>query len=388
MRAAVVSPIAFESWDERSAVLSRFIGGLACVADVDMLVTGADRATEPYGAAQRLVFPVRPADRDRLRAVEMLVLGPRPSSREECGCLRAARAGLAQEVPRELEDELVSLGGGDSPDLVDHLVASDYDLVVFTRPDTAATVAGVEALAGRCPTLLLPLVFPGPRLSLESVRNVFTAVDAVAATSGFEASIAAEAGAENITVIGCVLRVHPLALRNEPMLFEERAVVYARDWNAEPPSDDLLFTVERLNRDLEGTAVVRLIGPGWELLPGALRAAHAESRLDVWRWVTRSVALWDPDPRRLLGREVLEAMQYGTPVVTSWHGAAQEHAERGNGGLWYRSYGELLACLEALADDADLRKTLSVQGRAYSSDNLADTDAYIDRVRRLVDSLG
>lgn len=385
MRVAVVGCGDYPSWDDRSAILSHFVGALACIADVELLVgEGSQRRSDADGAATRETFPARPPDPGRLRALELLAFEPQSSARVPCDCMRRVHQDLVRDLPDEIGDELVVLSGGDSPALVEHLAASDYDLVVFTRPDTASTAGGLDAVCGRIPTLLLPLVQSGPRLLLPAVRRPFAVADCVAVTSAYEASIAAEAGASRITTIGSVLRVHPLAHRNEPVSFEDRAVVVVRDWARHPPGDELVLTVRRLNRDLDGSAIVRLIGPGWEILPADVRGTHADSRLDVWRWVARSIALWDPEPHRLLGREVLEAMQYGTPVVTSLHGAAQEHAAEGNGGLWYRTYDELRGCVEALATELDLRKALGAQGRAYAVQGFADTDAYIARVERLV----
>lgn len=387
MRAAVVSSGDFGSWDERGALLSHFVGALACVADVDLLVAnGPTRRTEPEGAATREVFPTRPPAPDRLRALELLAAGPQFSSRAPCGCTGSAQRALLDELPSAVEEELVSLAGGDSPALLDHLVSSSYDLVAFTGADTASTTQGLQALEGRAATLLLPLVRPGPRLSLQLVRDAFAKADLVVTASAFEASLAVDAGASRVTTIGSVLRVHELARRNEPLLFEDGAVVVARDWAAAPPTEDLLLTVRRLNRDLI-TTTIRLIGPGWRALPEDVRAPHVESRFDVWRWVARSMGLWDPEPGRLLSREVLEAMQYGTPVITPWDGAGREHAERGNGGLWYRTYDELLACIQALAGSDELVATLGAQGQAYSVRNFADTDAYVERVAGLVSEL-
>lgn len=388
MRIAVVGSGNFPAWDERSAILSHFVGALACVADVDLLVgEGPERRSDADGIATRETFPGRPPDPERLRALELLALEPQQSSRLACGCMRRVQRDLLRDLPDEVGDEFVVLSGGDSPELFDHLAASDYDLVVFTRADTASTVHGMAFVTGRLPTVLLPLVEPGPRWFLSTVRTAIAMADRVAAVSAYEANMAADAGAARVTSVGSVLRVHPLALRHEPVSFEDRAVVMVRDWATQPPSDDLVFTARRLNRDLDGTAVVRLIGPGWEALPADVRGTHADSRLDVWRWVARSIALWDPEPHRLLGREVLEAMQYGTPVVTGVHGAAHEHAEDGNGGLWYRTYDELRACVETLATEPHVRNALGAQGRAYAMQGFADTDAYIARIQRLVAEL-
>lgn len=388
MKIAVVVSRSYGPWDERSALLCHFVGALACVGRVDVLVgEGRARSTEADGALTREIFPAVPPVAGRLDALEFLVFGPRMSPRARCGCDDFADALLAEDVPAELEEAFVSALGGDSPALLEHLVASDYDLVVFAGVDTASAVAGVRVVAGRTPTMLLPLALPGPRLRLRSVRDVFGTVDRVVVSSAFEASLAASAGARRVVNVGTVLRVHDLAYRNEPALFDDRAVVVAGDWTSGRLSADFVFTVRRLNQDLGAGAFVRLVGPGWETLPDDVRATRVSSRLDVWRWMARCLAVWDPNPHALLGREVLEAMQYATPVITAAHGAAQEHAERGDGGLWYRTYSELLECIGALAGDDDLRKTLGAQGQAYAVANFADTDAYIARVAELVDEV-
>lgn len=381
MNIAVVVARSYAPWDERSNLLSHFVGALACVGHVDVLVgEGPARSTEIDGAVTREVFPAVPHRLGRLEALELLLFGPRVSSRVRCGCDAFADSVLASEIPQDLENALLSAFGGDSPELLDHLARTDYDLVVFAGADSASAVWGVRALAGRTPTVLLPLLVPGPRMWLRSVREVFASADRVVVSSSFEASLAVAAGAGDPVNIGNVLRVHDLAYRHEPIVFEEGVVVVAADWTHHPQVSDFAFTVRRLNEDLRGAASVRLVGPGWETLPGDVRAVHADSRSDVWRWMARCLAVWDPNPRSLFAREVIEAMQYATPVITASQGAGREHAERGNGGLWYRSYGELLACITTLARDDDLRKTLGVQGQTYAVANFADSTAYVERV--------
>jgi glycosyltransferase involved in cell wall biosynthesis len=102
----------------------------------------------------------------------------------------------------------------------------------------------------------------------------------------------------------------------------------------------------------------------------------------------RATALVDPEPHRLLGREVVEAMLLGTAVVvTASGGATREHADAGDGGLWYRSDVELDRCLELVADRR-LRATLGRQGREYAERRYGNPDAFIRRVNDAVWGLG
>jgi glycosyltransferase involved in cell wall biosynthesis len=96
--------------------------------------------------------------------------------------------------------------------------------------------------------------------------------------------------------------------------------------------------------------------------------------------MSRAVAVLDPAPNRVVGQEVLEAMLLGAPVlVVADGGATRQHAEVGNGGLWYRIEDELIASIRLLLDQ-DLRSALGEQGRAYAENRFADPDTYVKRV--------
>lgn len=371
------------SWDERTPILSRLVGALACHGDVDILsaTRGIDeRRQRSEGAAVRLDFPMEASDLRRLNAVHLLAFGP-PRERPDCWCLGQARHELASMVPDTLEREYLRLSG-ESQQLLDHLDKTDYDAVLICGVGDQLTLEAFDVTSSSTPTAIVPLTTGKPALYLPAVRRYLAAAGAVVATTEFERDLLVAAGArpEAATVLGSVFRVHDLAWKNEPLMFEENAVVAIRDWAAQPASPSLLVTVKRLNADLAGRGVVRLVGPGWENLPDEARSPHAESRFDCWRWLTRSVAIWEPRPELLLAREVLEAFQYGTPAITTWSGAAQLHADRANGGLWYRSYEELLGSIELLLADRGTRDTLGSQAMEYSSTSFADPDRYVDRV--------
>lgn len=68
----------------------------------------------------------------------------------------------------------------------------------------------------------------------------------------------------------------------------------------------------------------------------------------------------------MIGRESLESLLLGTPIVVPEGTVAAEHAELANGGLWYRDYHELFAAARALLADRSLRDALGEQGRSWA----------------------
>jgi glycosyltransferase involved in cell wall biosynthesis len=272
--------------------------------------------------------------------------------------------------------------------LLEHLTETPYDVAVFIDAGLASTAAGIDAVASRMPTVVVPLAAPSPKLALPVVREALDRATVILATSRAEAALVGRiAPATKVEVVGSVLRVHDLARRNEPLLYEKDRVVVVGDWETFPAPVSLVLLVRRLNDALGDDVGVRLVGPGWESLPDDVRAAHAESRFDTWRWVCRAIAVWDPTPDRLLGRDVLESLAYGTPVITHARGASREHAEGGDGGLWYRNERELLRCIRELADRRDAAATLGAQGRAYAEREFGDPKAFVARVEAVLDAV-
>jgi glycosyltransferase involved in cell wall biosynthesis len=159
-------------------------------------------------------------------------------------------------------------------------------------------------------------------------------------------------------------------------------VVIARDWHR-PFGLGWLFELADSLARTNPEIVLALIGPGAASLPSSpgLLCQETVSRLDAWRWMNVALAFLDAEPNRMLGLDVLEAMLCGAPVLVSAEGgAAREHVESGNGGLWYRNNAELRACLNALRS-VDLRDALGRQGRQYAADEYGNVDRFLHRVR-------
>jgi glycosyltransferase involved in cell wall biosynthesis len=183
--------------------------------------------------------------------------------------------------------------------------------------------------------------------------------------------------------IGFTIGVNSLARSTEPHDYDGRSyIVVARDWTRTASVEHFIRWSHHLERQIDTDLQLRLVGPGAERLPLGIRLTA--SHLDVWRWMHRAICVLDPSPQRLLGREVLEAMLLSTPVVVNASGGAtREHAQRGNGGLWYRTDDELYGVVAALLD-RKVHDSLGEQGRAYAEENFSDTYGYVKTVTEAI----
>jgi glycosyltransferase involved in cell wall biosynthesis len=383
MRAAVVAAGYTDPWREDHLLARRLSGALACSTEVDLLVPGGPRrAVEHEGAVRVFLFPSTPPEPRRRRAWRQAVFG---SDQHRLAATGAREHGRG--LPQFAERELLNAEGGDSPELYDHLRATPYDVTVFVGFHTPACYSGVRALADGHRCVLVPGSRDEEVLWLRVHDEVFQRADRIlVCTESERAWIGERAGsgsADRIDNLGFVVGVNSLGARTEPPDFDgKHYLIMAGNWHEDNATERALRWARRVENEVDPDIRLRFVGPGAERLP--LGLSRTASRLDMWRWVSRAFALLDPAPGRLIGREALEAYLYGTPIVVSADGrATQEHAERGNGGLWYRTDDEFYAVVEALRDD-DLRSALGQQGRAYAQEAYADTDSYIKRVAATV----
>jgi glycosyltransferase involved in cell wall biosynthesis len=389
-RVAVVTPTYGDSWREDDLICRRLAAALATAVDVDVLIaSGGVERVEQDGGVRLLRLPAVPQRLGRREAVLRALLGPgHESELMFCGCISAKGREVVDALPRLAQEELVRAGGGDSPALWRQLAESRYDVVVFAGYASASTIFGVRHVDQRARVALLPLAHHGLLLRMPIVDHLLERADCILVTTETERSVVERrrVGDAPVWNTGFVLRVNPTVLSAPPHGLVERHhnIVIPGDWRR---SRDHRW-VERWARAAEaefGPSVrLRVVGPGATNVFQHGGEHLAGSRLDVWRWISRSVGVIDPHPHRLLGRDVLESMMFGTPVVVPAEGgASREHAQVGNGGLWYRTEAELLAGIGALLDP-DTRRDLSEQGRDYATNGFTDTDRYVRSVVKSV----
>jgi hypothetical protein len=238
------------------------------------------------------------------------------------------------------------------------------------------------------PVVFIPLSRGHPVEALPALDHAFTRADSVLTFTHQEAASVARRtprAADKITTIHLVCRVHESAHRNEPHAYEAGYhIAVVADWTV-PRAFDVLFPWLGAVADDVGGVEFRPVGPGAGTLPFPHATLFAEGGLDMWRHIVRSAAVLDPAHHQLLGKTVLEALHYGVPVlVPTTGGATREHAELGNGGLWYRATQDLAAAIVRLRGDDTMRAELSDHGRAYAGRWYGDTQRFIDSVTHAV----
>ena len=377
-----------DPWREECVFFQRVAGALARHAEIEVLLAdgGGGPAEEWAGALRIRRFPLRQGSRERRALVYREVFGTAhpegafasPWAAELCGF-------VAAELPELFGREIARAGGGDSPELLETLRRSDYDVVVFCGYRAASTVLGVGEVSGRARTVLVAALREEPEIRLPACTAALPAVDRVLVATPGERQLAIRSGAPagRVREVGLTVQVHELARTSDPAgLGNRRYVVVADDWAEPRPPFAVASLAERWRRDFEDVALC-FAGRGAERLPEIL-AEHRQrtiSRTDLWRWMSKALLVCDPRPYRAFGFETLEAMLCGAPVlVPDRAGASREHAERSGGGLWYRTYAELRGLVETLAADPDLCLRLSQQGRSYVERTFTDPEPFVERV--------
>jgi hypothetical protein len=104
------------------------------------------------------------------------------------------------------------------------------------------------------------------------------------------------------------------------------------------------------------------------------------TRTDLWRLVAHARVTVDLAPGRIIARECIESLRFGTPILVPADSAAQPHADAG-GGMTFSGYPELLAGVAHLSDET-VRATMSSRGRNYADAHYGDQKAFVDGVSR------
>jgi glycosyltransferase involved in cell wall biosynthesis len=323
-------------------------------------------------------------------ALRRAVLGPEATDGlNSCTCAKGVGRETAASLPSDIQEELLRAGGGDSPRLYEVLADDRYDAAVFVGYDRVSTHFGLAAVPERCRTVVWPAARHSPEVHLPIHDSTFARPDAVVVFTGTERAVVEGRGADGVApvVLPFALRVNTLALETEPHAYDrrERYVIVAADWRSAELRPELREWARSIERQFVKEKLrLRLVGPGALRLHPDGGLPLTESRTDVWRWMSRAVAVLDPEPGRLLGREALEAMLFATPVVVhASSGASREHAENGNAGVWFRTFDELATCVAALFEE-DVNARLAEQAMMYAKERLGDSPAFVASVAAAV----
>ncbi len=116
----------------------------------------------------------------------------------------------------------------------------------------------------------------------------------------------------------------------------------------------------------------------------ALRGrVSVDSRMDLWRLIAHAKACIDLAPGRIVARECVEALRFGTPIVVPrGSGPAVAHATFG-GGATFGDAQELLDAVAAIRT-GDNRSAFSQLGRNYADANHGDPLKFVRSLRAML----
>lgn len=194
----------------------------------------------------------------------------------------------------------------------------------------------------------------------------------------------AQAGVEPI---GLHVPVNPLAATSRHTGFGFTGyVLVLTDRSGRPPAQPPTVAAAWLTARFYDSYVVVVEGGQAAAWKGrALRGVvSVDSRTDLWRLLASALVTVDLAPGAIIGRECIESLRLGTPIVVPEASAAAAHALAG-GGKTFASNADLLDALGSLAD-AHTASVFGARGRRYADEYYGDADVFTTRVDRLLRS--
>ncbi len=376
-----------ESHGESGAVVRLLAGALSARARVEvvsLLKAGLARDA-PAGTRHDGVFVVHE-------------LGATPAQNGRAGLLRAAlAAGGGDRLPDVAGPRLVELYGGRAEGVEELIGSLRPESVLLAGPETWWLPERLTS-GGHGPRVVsVPLLGDDPVGDLAPFDPLFDGVDAVGVLSRAESRRVAErsdggdgSGAGRRPPISELEVAYGL---NRPaadqlmvgMSHFGRFVVLLTGFPEGSPGAARSPGHDYVREALGPVAVAEVALDGWRISDRTKERAVPvkASRANLWKLLSHSEVCLDLRPQGITGRETIESLLLGTPVVVPEGSVAAEHASRASGGLWYRDYGELFDAAKAILDRPALRASLSVQGREWAERVHGDHERFTEQAARL-----
>ena len=314
----------------------------------------------------------------------------------------AARVTLGTEpIALELQEEWMRLQGPWVPALVDWLDerGDEFDVAVFVTYLYWTSWAGLRALAGRIPTVLLPTAHDEPTLRLPMFQLLFALPDAMAFLTEEEAALVRDRfpGAPPGAVLGAGVDFGALGTDAAVSRFRERYGLRDRPYlvvvgRLDPGkgSDELAdyFVAYRERNPSRDLALVVVGEPMYELdaHPDIVVTGFVDEET-LQAAVAGAVVAVQPSYRESFSLVLAEAWSEGKPALVQRACAVTNgQVRRSGGGIPYRGYAEFEAAIDLLLDAPELAATLGARGRAFVEAHYAWDDV-LRRYERVMQAL-
>lgn len=386
-RVVLVTALWGDAHGERGTVVRLLAGALAARAEVrvvSLLVDGGPGSVRPERADG--IGEVGVARRDGI--FEVYELEASRSAGTRLGLLRIAMGFGDPGLPAVSGERLVELGGG--------LARDAPGLIALLQPE-AIVLAGAETwwlpriLAAQLPDVRvasLPLVGDDAMSKVLALHPLFEEVAAVGCVSEREAAALHGGLGPEPLLLDYALPMNRSAASQlmVGMSHFGRSVVVLTGFPEGAPMARRMPGPDYVRLALGPVAVAQVAGRRWVVSDGAQERVVpvGPSRANLHKLLAHAEVCLDLRPQGVVARETVESLLLGTPVVVPEGTVAAEHAERSNGGLWYRDYRELFAAAKVIIEEGSLRATLSAQGRAWATAMHGDHARFVEQTERFV----
>jgi hypothetical protein len=361
---------------EEQAALARLVGGaLARRAEVSVVHL---TETEPRPDEHLVADSVFALHRVVVRGADGLRGGIVRAALGASGALAPARSGAPL---------LERLGGAaDTAAAVIARVSPDAVVLIgHDQPYDLAAACG--AVRGSGPRVtLVPLLGEDPPAAVPGLAALLARADAVASAHPGESRVLS-ALHPAVVPLDLALPMNRAAVRHRlfGVRWFGRYVVMLRGFPAGRPRHPRSISHELMRRVLGHVSVAEVDDRRWRITDGKniLVLPVNPTRVNLWRLMEHALMTIDLRPASPLGRETLESLLLGTPVVVPDASAAMEHARAADGGLWYRDLGECFDAARTLLD-RPLRERLAGQAETYALAHHGDMGDFVERCTAIV----
>jgi hypothetical protein len=384
------------NWGERAAATRLVAGAVALRARV-VIVSIEDRSRSRY-RQDRLrhdgIFPVYSAAAPSGRGTAGGVERPEDVAADALQS-DLVRASLARQpggrLPEAVARGLLARAGQPSFEAVAMTMAEAPDVVVLAGP-AALWMADALPIGSKRPrVVLLPLCGDDPLLSSAAFRPLANEADAIGVFSALEmgrvTSPLPDESASRVHRLRLALPVNRLAATAGIVGVSAfgRYVLMISGF-ADDPASGRCPPHDYLRHVFGDIAVAEVRRNRW-LVTGQGRSFEmtwAPTRMNLWRLMAQAAVTVDLRSPGPIGREAIESLHFGTPVVVPDSSVAAEHAAASNGGLWYRNQGEMVDFVRAILEDDAVASQLGANGERWAEQAHGDTESFVTEATRVV----
>ncbi len=287
----------------------------------------------------------------------------------------------------------LELNGPDSPGLLEALGDTDADVVVLSPYLFSVTVDGIRVSSA--PTVLHCAAHDEPPLYFPAIGEAFVAADALCYYTAAERRLVQRVHrvAEKPQIVLGIGVGEPeeggrpggehLGIGERPYL----TFVARIDTHKGADALDRFFRLYKKRRP--GPLALALVGPVSTTIdphPDIVTTGPVEEGAK-WDILRDALAFVHPGALESFSLVIMEAWQEGVPVVVNaLCEPTREHCAHSAGGLWFGSYRQFEAIVDRLTADAELRRWLGANGRAYVREHY-QWPALIERYARFLESV-